>query len=420
MNFLKIWIIGNKNTAKFNGFLWNMIASVTTAISSFLMVIIITNLLGLTFSGYYSLAVAVSNLAYIMGTYSVLNYQITDVNEVYTFSNYYSLRLLTSTVMLLTCLLYTGITGDFSEKNLLIFCLCVYRAVDGVSEVYQGNQQQKNRMDIASKLNFCRQFFPDFFVALFIFFLKSLLIPFLIGTSVKIVIIYLFNKETINVFCAPSFIWDNFSFKKILSTCFPFFISSFLLTYVSSAPKFTIDRWMDSRTQAVYSILFLPTMVIHLFSGIIYRPMLAEMAENWNHGGFSYIKKTILNISLLTFILTLLIVFLGYFIGIPILSLLYGVDLSIYRFEFVLLLIAGGFSAISTFLSYIITIIRQQKYLIFIYAVSALLLLMMLPFAVKKNGIQGVTVLYLSILFFQTTLFFLTTAYYFQKIFKKE
>ena len=51
-------------------------------------------------------------------------------------------------------------------------------------------------------------------------------------------------------------------------------------------------------------------------------------------------------------------------LGIPVLSVVYGVDLAGYKTELMVLLLGGGFLAYTSFYQMILTVIRRQNWLI--------------------------------------------------------
>ena len=79
----------------------------------------------------------------------------------------------------------------------------------------------------------------------------------------------------------------------------------------------------------------------------------------------------------------------GFLLGVPILSLIYGVDLKPYKQELMILLLGGAaLGFIGLFIS-VLTIMRKQKYLMLVYVTVSLAALVTMNIMVTKYGMLG-------------------------------
>lgn len=85
-------------------------------------------------------------------------------------------------------------------------------------------------------------------------------------------------------------------------------------------------------------------------------------------------------------------------LGIPVLSLLYNTDLSLYKAELLILLMGGGFLGLSGLLNAIITILRKQNMLLAGYLVVAMLAWLLSEKIVGQYGMLGASVLYTALM----------------------
>ena len=84
----------------------------------------------------------------------------------------------------------------------------------------------------------------------------------------------------------------------------------------------------------------------------------------------------------------------GYLLGIPVLSILYGVDLSAYRIELVILLLGGGLMALINFFTMVITVTRYQKHLVWGYLIVSISFLLQGKKIAASYGIMGISGFY--------------------------
>lgn len=186
-------------------------------------------------------------------------------------------------------------------------------------------------------------------------------------------------------------------FRNLLLEGFPLFASLFLNMYISNAPKYAIDHYLTDDVQAYYNILFMPAFMIQLIAYFIFNPILTTYAKLWLSDAEEDLKKLFRLIRRQCVILaglTLLAVAVALTIGIPVLSIVFGVDLGGYRMELAILMVGGGMMAYGVFFNYVITIIREQIFLLVSYGLAALAALAFSGLFVSRAGITGAVVLY--------------------------
>lgn len=127
----------------------------------------------------------------------------------------------------------------------------------------------------------------------------------------------------------------------------------------------------------------------------IFVPLYTSIANTW----LNSTKDKFINIVVKLFIFDILLsifVFVGcYFLGIPLLELVYGVELQSVKSSFLILIIAGCFTSMNSILSYIFTVVRKQNFMIYIYAVAMIVAQVMVKALTVKYGIFGASLDYL-------------------------
>ena len=167
--------------------------------------------------------------------------------------------------------------------------------------------------------------------------------------------------------------------------------------YISNAPKYAIDAHLTEEVQAYYNVLFMPAFVIQLIAYFIFNPILTTYAKLWlsdQRSDFRKLCRLIRRQCLILLGLTALAVAVALTIGIPVLSWIFDMDLAGHRVDLAILMIGGGAMAYGVFFNYVITIIREQLFLLISYAVaSAAALVLSGPFVVHAQ-ITGASMLY--------------------------
>jgi O-antigen/teichoic acid export membrane protein len=392
-----------------------MMGSMINSLASFLLSMIVTRVTGEVVAGVFVYAFALAQQMQSIGSYEVRPYQSTDINEKYPFSVYLSARIVTCALMMIISTVFILIKRDSLYNSIVIFLMCLYRMVDSAEDVYQGMFQQKGRLDIAGKAWFFRVFTSTVAFIVTLYLTQDLIITTLVAIIVAFLGLFLLNINVAKKFVSLK---PDFHLKPLCSlllSCLPLFLGVFLLLYIYNAPKYVIDQTLAPEYLTYYNALFMPTFVINLFSGFVLKPMLNSLADSWYHGKFSQLKSTIIKMSAGIMGFTLFLVVCAYFLGIPVLSWFYSVDLSPYRSELLILLIGGGFSAISVVFYYAATVMREQKSILAVYAITALIAVISTPYMIKTMGLWGASLIYLLLMVFMTLLFAVIDIYYIRK-----
>ncbi|ROR31464.1 O-antigen/teichoic acid export membrane protein [Mobilisporobacter senegalensis] len=376
-------------------FFWNIVGSLCSAGSSFYLLMVVTRICGASQAGIFSIAFAIAQLMLTIGRYGMRAYQATDLREEFSFSTYLTSRLITSFAMIISSVIYIIVSGYTIEKSIIIFFVCLIKMVDAVEDVFHGLFQQNFRMDVAGKLLAFRNFFTMLLFTVIILVFKNLLITCLLTSLLSIVFCILINIPFTTKFTDINFSWNYNNLKRLFIQCFALFAGSFLSLYIYNTPKNAIDKYMLNEFQTFYSILFMPSFVINLFSEFAFKPLLTNLAVYWDKVEMKkFIYMIVKLISLIIFI-SFFVILISYFIGVEVLSLIYSVDIREYRIEFVILLIGGTFSAGVNFLYNVLAAIRKQKSILTAYGAIAITATFASAFFVKTYGIRGASMAYL-------------------------
>ena len=351
-------------------YIWNTTASTLNSAMSAILMLAVVRILGVEEGGIFALGYSVAQLMLTIGYYDMRAYQATDVGNTYLFGEYFCSRMVTCFAMLISSVIYIFIRGYSGDKFAIVMLLCLFKMTDAVEDVYHGQLQKLQHLDIAAffqtmRLAICMMVFVIVLICgknLLVTSAVSVCTSFILSTIPNIIIIkrYVDTKEKIQ-------------FRKVLNlliVCLPLCIGSYLSLYIGNAPKYAIDRFMANTEQSYYNILFMPSYVINLFSGFILRPTVTTLANVWEEKKYSQFIRHIAKLFLVIICLTFCAMGIAHMIGLDILELIYAVDLDRYGGELIMLLLGGGFYALGIVMYYAITIARKQKYMLIVYGAA--------------------------------------------------
>lgn len=383
---------------KQNGYFWNIVAGMVNASQAVLLSMVVTRTDGLASAGVLSIAFAVASLMVTIGRFGVRNYQATDVQQNFSFSDYFWTRMITVAWMVLISVLYIAFCvyekGYSSQKASVILALCLINAIEAVEDVFWGFYQQQQAMDVGAKVYIVR------WVSILSVFILLLLLGYglqtaaIVSAVVSLVVFFIFNTFAFVKFHEKIGRMHVQPVRNILQQCLPLACVAFLSFYVTNAPKYAIDRYLSEEVQACYGFIAMPLFVIWLVNGFIYQPCMVQMACEWKNGMLLQFHKRVKRQNVILAGLTILCLCGAYLCGIPVLSALYHTDLRAYKTELLVLLLGGGMLACVEYFDVLLTIMRKQNMILGGYAGTAALAWLLSNWIVKRFGIIGAAIFY--------------------------
>lgn len=369
--------------------IWNTLGSFVESLLSAVLLMFCTRLNGTEIAGMFSISFATATILNAIGDFGIRIYQVTDTNRKYRFEDYILSRIVVVIFMALIGIGFICLSGYTAEKLWICIALILFKVIDNLSETYQGEFQLRDRLDLGGKSMVLRVS-----SALLIFFIVDILTKNVIISSVfmvltNLILFMLWDVRILSKFEKIKIKCNKENIKEILKECLPLAISTILSLYIINATKYAIDNFGDYTMQTYFNIIYMPTFVINLVSAFVIKPFLKPFGDLWNNKeNKKFIKSIITIISILAFA-TLCIDIACLIFGVPVLSFVYGIDLSMYKLEMVLLVISGFFYASSTVMLYALSTIRKQKLATRSYIITAVIAVIVSNVLVHKYEMMG-------------------------------
>ena len=399
----------NSNDIDKSGAIWNLVASVLCAFQSVILLVVMTHTVGLIPAGIYTMGNTDNNLFLSIGKYGVRPFQVSDVDREYKFREYRMARIISTILMAVVStgyVLYVAIKNNYSSNKLwIIIWMCIYKLPDSFEDVYYGDYQKNERLDVAAKPLALRMIITITLWAILLVITKDLLISVVISTIVTIVIMVWFillTKEFVTEREKP----DSSRVLKLLWVTLPLAVAAFLTLYISAAPKNSIDAHLDDKLQAIYGFIAMPVFVVQLLAQAVFNPVLYKISCLWNDGDIGkYVRESLKQVACV-FIITLFCMIGAWLLGIPVLSIMYHTELSSYRMDLMYMMIGSGFLGLIVLLTGFLTIMRRQSIIIVGYLIVSIIALFFTDKYVIKYGIRGAVLFFVELLAMLCIIFF--------------
>lgn len=368
---------------------WNTIGVLTISSTSLLYTLILTHFCNLKDVGIFSFAFSFACMMITLASFGGRTIHITDSNNNNSNISYIITKYITVLITFLIVLIYITIKSYSITKTTLIIILCLFKFFEEISDVYYGVLQKENYLYKVGIFQTVKSIINIILFTLIIVFSKNIIL-----SSSSILIVNILFALIIERHAAKTA--NNWKFeikikeiKNILYQNFYVCFFTFLTSYIISSPKYAIDKYLIDDMQAIFNIILMPATFIYLLAGFILSPFMVEISKEIEKKEYDKSKKRVIKIISIILLLGIISLIGCYYCGIPILNIIYGIDLTAYKFGFLIIILGSIMYSISVAISTILIAYRELKIQTIISLVLSILSYLICNILVKKLSITG-------------------------------
>jgi len=374
-------------------FLWNIIGSVCSALTFPVIIIVVIRFNGIDEAGSASFAFSLAMMFYSIGIYGGRFYQVSDVKNEFDDNTYILFRFTTTMFMPILCMAFM-LLGNYDKlTNMLLIIFTLIKMSLSISDAFYGVIQKENKFYIIGMSLFYRFLFGIGFFAVINFATRDIRLAALVMfiANLACTVFYDFRKARHRVQLA--FLHRMAPKLKNLagkSLCLAIFLFAPILAM--NIPRFFMAQIDD---QAYFSIFTVPTTLFSMIVMLMINPTLVDLS-NRIHNNDTSVAETIKRLILYVGVVAALALILAYYIGIQILTAVYGIDFAGYRNILLLSIISGALSGLAYIFILILNIMRRFVQVIQIYITCILILSLSSFFTVGEYGLIAAIFVYLA------------------------
>lgn len=398
--------LNNNSAIKRDSYIWNAAFYGVNAVQPAIMLLAVSRAGSLEEAGMVGIGFAFANALMILGRYGLHNFQVTDVEEQYSFRDYFACRVISvgmaaaiALLYLFACVLTDRYTG---HKAMIIMELVILRLIDAFEDVFIGRLQQKGRLDIGARVGTVRQTIIMAVIFLAEAFSGNLAASLLAGivTSIAVEAILLpFTDRYASYsldFGKGSNQSERFMKTTLLIAGAALCIGTFLHNVLGNMTKYLIDFYLTDAEQAINNYLMLPVFVVTLMNYVLMQPAVKSIGDLWSRRETNELRRMIIRHVLVLIFLAGIITAGVLILGLQILSWMYQVPLTRYRGLAALLMLGGLIYTISEYFMMLLVVLRRQRVIV-IGCISALITGAGLSVAiVPGRGLYGTAFCYIA------------------------
>lgn len=374
--------------------IWNMIGTTFNAFNSLFFMMIVTRINGLKSSGVFTLAFSLACLLCLIGGYEGRVYQVTDVKNEYSDVEYIVHRIITCVIMMVIVIFYCFIMMYDIYKFIVTFALCLMKCFEVFSDVFYGVLQKNDKLYIVGISLFLKSVFSVVAFIAFDLITKNLLISCLVLDLVWVILFLMYDLPKSKSIIQK----DSYSFSNVLrlfKTGFFSFAILFLSVYLVYAQKYALDGVVEESLQAIFGMILMPATIISLAGQYLLQPILNTMANLNSNGEKKEFNKIVFKALLLIAAFGVVCVIGAYILGIPVLNILYNVNIDDYKLHLLIIIFGAILYSMSTLLSAALTTVRYTFVQFIVFSISSVIAFVISQILIGQFSIYGAAIAYL-------------------------
>lgn len=387
-------------------YFWNTLGVLLQNALSPILLLVVTRINGIFDSGLFSFAFAVALIFWAIGMWGGRTFQVSDLRREFSEHSYVTVRIVLGIGMTIVATLFCIVNHYSVLLSSTLITLVVFKAIESIADSVYGILQVKGRLYIAGISLTLKMIVGTIAFILIDFSTRNIFLSSL-GVAIVNVAIFLtydlYQTRAVGYFITHIFRAHREHIQKavkIMRTCAPIAIVVFLSMFSLNIPRYFLSIYHQSQL-GYFGILAMPITVLGLLITFLLQPKIIHMTESFTAKNFKAFNGVVRTMSLSIVAAGILGLILSYFIGVPLLRLVFGVPFSAQKTALMIIVvgsIANGF--VSLYMN-IFIIIRHFKVLFYTLLITNCVLAIVSIPIVAEYGLVGSVVLFTAISFVQ-------------------
>ena len=229
-------------------------------------------------SGMLAFAMSVGNVFSTIATYNVRTYQVSDVLNRFTSSNYVAFRCLTLMVAFVLVGFYLG--AIVSQALIpTVFCYLLFKADESFCNVLYGMDQKAQRMDYIGVSQAARGALTLMSFSVILFLTQDLNLAILGMSALCIAVTFLYDRKRAEKLgqIIPSI--SLAKAKELFVTCFPAVVTLCCFGLVVMIARQVFENMRGAEALGIYAAVATPTVIVQVASSYLYAPFISKIAK---------------------------------------------------------------------------------------------------------------------------------------------
>ena len=389
-------------------FIWNLIGTSINSFNSLFFMIVINHINLKSEAGVFTYAYSLICLFFILATFYNRVYQISKSDK-FSSKDFILYRVLSSILTVIIVFLFSIINGYNLFKLSVIMLICLFRMIEAISDAVYGVLQYKGYLYKSGISLSLKGIIGLIGFTLVDYFTKSITLALVSLIILNLAFFYFYDYKNVKEYLNGKVSFNNI--LLILKETLPIFIYSFLAMYVANICKYMLDYFDTEEAQNIFGIIFMPSTVIGLCSAYIVVPIITSLNDLLKSKKYKEFNKLVSKMMIILVGVGMVAIIGAYILGIPVLNVLYGMDLSNYKNLLLLVLVGATFYTLANVYSQVLVLLNVHKMQTLIYVVMSIVSTIICYFLISNYKLSGSVYSYVIFMFILLILYLILYFY---------
>ena len=389
-------------------FIWNLIGTSINSFNSLFFMIVINHINLKSEAGVFTYAYSLICLFFILATFYNRVYQISKSDK-FSSKDFILYRVLSSIFTVIIVFLFSIINGYNLFKLSVIMLICLFRMIEAISDAVYGVLQYKGYLYKSGISLSLKGIIGLIGFTLVDYFTKSITLALVSLIILNLAFFYFYDYKNVKEYLNGKVSFNNI--LLILKETLPIFIYSFLAMYVANICKYMLDYFDTEEAQNIFGIIFMPSTVIGLCSAYIVVPIITSLNDLLKSKKYKEFNMLVSKMMIILVGVGVVAIIAAYVLGIPVLNVLYGMDLSNYKNLLLLVLVGATFYTLANVYSQVLVLLNVHKMQTLIYVVMSIVSTLICYFLISSYKLSGSVYSYVIFMFILLILYLILYFY---------
>lgn len=334
-----------------------------------LITVLVVRISGYKDAGILSLIISITNIFYFIALFGVRNYQISDVTNKYTDSEYIYLRIITSFIALLLFLISLFILDIDNKTIVCSIAYIFYKLGEAFTDVLFGSLQRYNDYVSIAKSYFYKGIVSVFGFSIILYLTKDLLVAILSEVIAYFFIIIVYDKKKLSKYFA--FKIGKYNVSPLMKECLPLMFYMLIIPYLNFIMRYVISTNYSQYTLGGFSSITMFFTIASTIMSSIYVSVIPEISRQYNQKQYDKTFQIIKKIAIFIVALGIVSIICAKTIGLTIFTILFGIKISEFYYLIIPTLVSSIILCFTTFFSSVIIAFGYNNKVLFYNAISA-------------------------------------------------
>ena len=339
-------------------------------------------------AGFLARCMVIGNVGAMIASYGVRGYQISDIKDKFSQSDYFTHRIINIIATVVIISLFCVFAG-YGLAAITVVAYLFFKLTEVLTDLYHGIDQKNDRMDIIGKSGIIKGVAGlAAFLALY-YLSRNLLAAVMAMFAVTMIATVIFDYKQAKQFGKIKFALNKNAYISLQKECFSPFVYSVCMSLIAALPRLYFENSHGVEMLGIYSSIATPAVIVQLAVSYLFMPLITLFTRYYNDKDRRFIRL-FLAVSAIIAALCSVAVILSGFIGKPMLVFLFNPDVAEYSRIFITTVISSFLVGMIFFLFALLIVMRKMK-TVFVCSITGVAAIIAASVAaINAYGIDGI------------------------------